>query len=238
VEQHLAGGVNAERQANITASGGFDGIDDALAGGGSAGGLKDSLVFQLSGLSGTQVFSFQAGTTGDQLKAAINLLSDATGIAANYGGGNLTLNSTAYGGDSFVDVDVISEGALGDFASGLQDMDGNAATRDIGTDIIAKVNGGAATGKANTLSVNNSVLSLSMAVVANFAGTISFDISGGGAEFQLGPDVVSNQQARIGIMNVNTASLSGATGRLYTLASGEGSDLETDPPRPPRSWTR
>ena len=41
---------------------------------------------------------------------------------------------------------------------------------------------------------------------AGFTGTINFDITGGGALFQLGPDVVSNQQARIGITSVNTAT--------------------------------
>ena len=37
-----------------------------------------------------------------------------------------------------------------------------------------------------------------------------FDITGGGALFQLGPDVVSNQQARLGIQSLYTAKLGGA----------------------------
>jgi flagellin len=58
---------------------------------------------------------------------------------------------------------------------------------------------------------------------------ISFAINGGGAVFQLGPQVVSNQQARIGIGSVNTAELGGSDGRLYQLRSGNDSDLATDP---------
>ena len=47
--------------------------------------------------------------------------------------------------------------------------------------------------------------------------------------FQLGPEVVSNQQARIGIGSVNTGELGGVDGRLYQLRSGNDADLATDP---------
>ena len=227
----LTGGLDAERATNTATAGGFTGINDQTAGGagGNTGGLTADLVFQLSGFSGTQIFSFETGATGAQLKAAINLVSDATGIGADFAGGNLTLESTEYGSSAFVDVGVVTEGALGVFGSGLQTIGGVAANRNVGADVIAKVNGVSATGRGNTLSINNSTLSLSMTVAAEFAGTIEFDITSGGAQFQLGPDVVSNQQARIGIMDVNSASLSGATGRLYTLASGGDNDLSSDP---------
>ena len=56
-----------------------------------------------------------------------------------------------------------------------------------------------------------------------------FDITGGGALFQLGPDVVSNQQARLGIQSLNTAKMGGASGRLYELASGGDKTLANDP---------
>ncbi|MFV2068814.1 MAG: flagellin [Pirellulales bacterium] len=56
---------------------------------------------------------------------------------------------------------------------------------------------------------------------------MAFDITGGGALFQLGPDVVTNQQARIGIQSVNTAKLSGVSGRLYQLRTGQNADLAT-----------
>jgi len=45
----------------------------------------------------------------------------------------------------------------------------------------------------------------------------------------LGPDVVSNQQARIGITSVNTARLGGVSGKLFQLGSGGTADLSTDP---------
>jgi flagellin len=57
---------------------------------------------------------------------------------------------------------------------------------------------------------------------------VSFTINGGGAVFQLGPDVVSNQQARIGIGSVNTTELGGASGRLFELRSGNANDLDSN----------
>ena len=66
-------------------------------------------------------------------------------------------------------------------------------------------------------------------MAAGFIGNVDFTITGGGAVFQLGPDVVSNQQARIGIGSVNTARLGGVSGLLFQLASGNTADLSTDP---------
>jgi flagellin len=47
--------------------------------------------------------------------------------------------------------------------------------------------------------------------------------------FQLGPDVVSNQQARLGITSVNTASLGGVSGKLYQLQNGNEASLANNP---------
>ncbi|MEL6896169.1 MAG: flagellin, partial [Planctomycetota bacterium] len=47
-------------------------------------------------------------------------------------------------------------------------------------------------------------------------------------QFQLGPDVVSNQQARLGITSLNTGRLGGSAGRLYELASGQAKQLTGD----------
>ena len=94
---------------------------------------------------------------------------------------------------------------------------------------MATVNGISAKGDGNTLSVNTSTLDLKTTVQAGFTGTSSFDITGGGALFQLGPDVVSNQQTRIGITSVNTAKLGGVDGTLFELASGGDADLLARP---------
>ena len=111
----------------------------------------------------------------------------------------------------------------GTFAGGL------SATRDDGTDIVATVNGIAAKGTGNSLSINTATLDLTLAVDAGSSTDVNFTITGGGALFQLGPDVVSNQQARIGITSVNTAKLGGVSGKLFQLGSGGTADLAERP---------
>ena len=136
--------------------------------------------------------------------------------------GVLTVTSTDYGTASLVDIDVISEGTGGTFEASL------SAARSTGTDIVATVNGVEADGVANTLSINTSALDLSLTVDAGSSTNFSFNITGGGATFQLGADVTSTQQASIGIASVSTGQLGGASGRLYELGSGQARSLTND----------
>src|SRR5262245_28072845 len=185
--------------------------------------LTDSLVVKIAGKKGSEVFTFELGATVTQIVDAVNLVSDATGVEATNNAGTLELDSTDYGSDAFVDVEVLDEGALGTFEAGL------SGTRDTGTDIAATVNGVTANGAGNSLSINTATLDLSLTVAAGSTTTVQFTIDGGGALFQLGPQIVSNQQARIGIGSVNTGELGGVDGRLYQLRSGNNADLTTDP---------
>jgi flagellin-like hook-associated protein FlgL len=74
-------------------------------------------------------------------------------------------------------------------------------------------------------------LQLSFTVDSQLADSASFNFSivGGGANFQLGPDVVSNQQARLGIQGISSATLGGVSGSLFELRSGGDKDLATNP---------
>ena len=199
--------------------------------GGADNGITDNLVIELAGSSGSEVLSFKAGTSITQLINGINLVSDATGVSAAESGttaGTLELTSTAYGADSVVDLQVITEGT-GGTSSGVFTTAVGQGDRQIGTDISASVNGVSATGKGNSLSINTATLDLGTTVATGFTGTINFTITGGGALFQLGPDVVSNQQARLGIGSVNTARLGGSDGKLFQLGTGGASSLTADP---------
>ena len=194
--------------------------------GGGGGGLDADVTFELGGLTGTEVFQFQAGTTGDIIEDAVNLVSDATGVSAAFtvGTGALTFSSTALGEKAFVDANIITEGAGGTFESGF-----GGTIRDIGDDIQVTVNGVSANADGNTFSINTATLDLTATLASGSAATdIDFNITGGGGLFQLGPNVVSNQQARIGIQSVNTASLGGDSGRLFQLRSGGSAELATD----------
>ena len=198
--------------SNVELSGGVD----------AASGLADDLVFQLNGKDGAETFNFGTGTTATQVAAAINLVKDSTGVSAEVDSGDLVLTSTEYGSEALVNVDVISEGSSGDFASNL------SSTRTTGTDIAATINGVEASGTANSFSINTATLDLSLTVDNGSSTDFSFNITDGGAKFQLGPDVVSNQQARLGIGSVSTGQLGGASGRLYELGSGQAKSLTND----------
>ncbi len=191
---------------------------------GNTGGqlLEDDLVFELNGKDGSDVFNFQAGATARQIRDAINLVKDATGVEASEDSSELTFLSTAYGSDAKVAINILSEGPAGGFKAGLSAQLAN------GTDIVATVNGVKASASGNTLSINTATLDLSLTVEDGDDTSFSFDINGGGALFQLGGDVVSNQQARLGIGSVSTGQLGGASGRLYELGSGQSKSLTSD----------
>jgi flagellin len=196
----------------------------AFAGGVGPGGLAADAVFELQGSKGSEVFNVSAGTSIDELISQINLVSDATGITAAADGTTLQLTSSDYGSDAVVDLRVIEEAATGTFTTEI-----DAGARDEGTDIVAKVNGVNASGRGNQLSINTSTLDVSVTVDEGSSANFNFTIDGGGALFQLGADVVGNQQARIGIDSVNTARLGGISGKLFQLGSGGSASLSDDP---------
>jgi len=189
-------------------------VGAATAGTDTTGGLASELVIELGGNDGSEVLSFGAGTTIAELQTGIDLVSDATGVTATVDGTTLNLTSVAYGSSAYVDLTAIT-----DDASLVTDA------RNEGVDIVATINGVTATGNGNELSINTATLDINATLDADFTGTSSFTITGGGALFQLGPDVVSNQQARLGIGSVNTARLGGVSGKLFQLQSGGSSDL-------------
>jgi len=193
-----------------------------LTGGTQGGGLNAELIFQLTGGSGAEVFKFQKGASLASIIQSVNLLKDATGVEATNDGGNLKFTSSSYGSKSLAAVDVVSEGLGGTFKTGL------SSARSSGTDIAATVNGISATGDGNSLSINSSTLSFALTVADGSSAAVRFDITGGGALFQLGGDVVSNQQARLGISSLNTAKLGGVSGKLFELASGASKSLTND----------
>ncbi len=191
----------------------------------SGGALTGNTVLQVGGESGYNVFNFDSGTTVAQIESAVNGVSDATGVAAKKdSSGNLVFYSTAYGSNAFVSVQAVS----GTFNT----VNGQAAssTRSTGTDVQATVNGVAATGNGLQASVDTPTLDLSFNVATGLTSgsSFNFSITGGGANFQIGPDVVSNEQARLGIQSVNTASLGGVDGSLYELQSGGDLSLSSN----------
>jgi flagellin len=191
----------------------------------SGGSLTSDLVLEVGGLSGFEVFNFGSGNTITQIRDAVNLVTDATGVSASISGSDLVFKSSEFGTKAFVSVRSLNTTTFAAYDTG-----NSLTTRDAGSDIRARINGVAATGDGLVASINTSTLDLSFKANSYLSAgsTASFTITGGGANFQLGPDVVSNQQARLGIQGVNTATLGGTSGQLYQLRTGGTKALSID----------
>ncbi len=177
-------------------------------------GIVDAL--DVGYLSGGTTYS---GTTTGGLAAEGNF--DAGDVV---GTGGLDFKSNDYGTSKFVSVKALS----GTFVT--VDAADTAKERDYGADASVRINGIGAIADGLDIKLNTSVLDLGFRLDSTFAAgtSTSFSITSGGAQFQLGPDVVSTQQARIAIQSMSTAVLGGVNGRLYQLRSGQSFDLTTD----------
>ena len=152
-------------------------------------------------------------------------MSDATGVSASLinplvATSGIRLLSKDFGSSAFVQVH-----ELGTTAGGFktQDAAGASVNRDIGRDVAATVNGAQSLGRGLDLSLNTTGLSLDLRLQESFntVGSTSFAVTGGGANFQLGPGVDSNQQVNIGVQSTAASNLgSGAIGYLSDVISG------------------
>ncbi len=189
----------------------------------------NSASIELSGLDGSEVFSFASDAAASAVSFAINQASYLTGVSAAVLVGStagattlgVELYSTAYGSDAFVSVDVLD----GTFETKVS-RTGASASRDIGDDVAGQLNGNTISAKGNSIQFNSRTLSLSVTLAIGFGGNTSFAIGKGGALFQLSPDVGAAGQTNIGIDSVTAAKLGrGDVGYLNSLATGGANDL-------------
>lgn len=202
-----------------------------------AGELPSAITLEVAGPEGVQVLDFASGLSIDDVIAAINGVTDVTGVtAARVNAGDVTsgiaFSSVGFGSETFVSVQRL--GASGTFAQ-VYAIQGNGpgpinwatstlnlSNRDTGKDVVAIVNGSVASGRGLGLSIRTFNLDLELTLTQTFAQTISgtettFEITGGGALYQLGPQVTSAQQTNIGIRSVSDSRLGG------TLVNNGGS---------------
>ena len=164
---------------------------------------------------GYKIESTKVTTTGGTTSSGISMFGQSDSNE------RLVLQALEAGSDNFVKV-AVAEGSFDTYC-----RLGNRRNTSIGGDIVATVNGLAATGKGTNISINTADLAMSMDV-ANVAGLrTGFTIQDGGALFQLGPDVISSQQMRVGIGSMLTTQLGGGSGKLFQLKSGGSADLIT-----------
>jgi flagellin len=205
---------------------------------GATGALLSSVSIEVAGNQGVQTLSFVSGTTLSAVVAAVNTVKETTGVsAALVDGGDqtsgLTFNSTGYGADEFVSVRRIGEG--GDFFSTYETQNGILLGRDEGRDVSAVINGALAVGRGLEVSLNTPALSLELDLTVDYANTTgvqrTFDITGSGANFQLGPAINSNQQVSFGLRSMaasrlGATDLGGIVHYLDSLKTGGDNSIE------------
>lgn len=182
--------------------------------------LPSAVSVDVAGPDGIITLSFPANATANDIVTAINAQVDATGVSAIASSTTgVRLNTSQYGTDAFISVSKVSTG--GTFTT--KNSSGQNASRVTGRDAVATINGFQSVGDGLELSVSSPLLKMTVTLDPTFgAGTSSFTITGGGALFQLGPDVNTNQQENVGVKAMQANKLgSRLVGFLSQLQSGQ-----------------
>jgi flagellin len=202
----------------------------AFAGSNPGGTVTTSATtIELKGLLGAERLSFASGITLGQIRAAINTVAEMTGVSAVVStpaaagvGSALLLNSRSYGSEAFVSVEPLEGNFIVNTAP-------NTTVRDVGVDAGVLVDGQAAYVQGLRADIRARGLDLRLYLAETFAQTLSsatFSITGGGAVFQITPEISPNGQLSVGLNAVSTTKLGNTVvGRLYTLRSGEANAL-------------
>ena len=236
----------------------FGGDNLNLGGAGASDGANDQFVIEIAGTEGSRELSFASGTTLNSVVAAINSFTDVTGVTGTVSGNGIRLDSTEYGQNEFVSVKVVDDSNIGTGSNigiyNFEAQDTNTANttiastftnaanplKDSGQDVSATINGIVATTAGRTASINTDFLDVELNISAT-SGTANaqtlgaltaFQITGGGADFQLAGQVDIAGKVSLGIQNVAVRSIGeseltvGGTTSTYFLADvGSGKDL-------------
>lgn len=207
---------------NVTTSAQTGQLTYTLAAG---SGINGSVSVNLTGVNGTESFTFASGSKLSAIKAVINSAKDSTGVSAFVSGAIMNLNSTSYGADQFVKIEAVS----GTFIAAE-----GASSTDSGVDAVVTVNGVTANTKGLQATVRTAALDIDVTLKASYGGALTdtpktFYVTGGGAKFNVTPDVTPAGQVAVGLRSIKTTDLgSSVLGRLSTLGSGQTNQLTSD----------
>lgn len=224
------------------------------------GQILSTTVLEIAGPNGVEVLTFNSFTSLSDVMTGVNKLTSITGVEASLVNGNvnsgIVFQSAEYGSSSFVSVTRQNKPAdpaddswnLVKFVDGTEipDTGGGfpwgsssltSATRDIGQNVSALVNGNLASGDGLNVSVNSPTLSVELQLAEAFATdptatNSTFHITGGGALFQVGPEVTAQQQVNLGIRSVAASKLGavlddGTLHFLSSIKSGGNNSIES-----------
>lgn len=184
----------------------------------AASGISTSpTTIEIAGNKGVEQLSFAASQHNSAIMVAINQLKASTGVSAVMSGGALRMTSTDFGAAQFVSVKTIA----GTFTT--------TSAKTFGTDAQVAINGQAAQVRGTDVSLSNGDIDVSLKLNSTFAqglNNTSFQITGGGARFQLGPVVNRQGQTTLGIGSIAATKLGDEViGYLSTLGSGGANSL-------------
>ncbi len=193
------------------------------------GTTNATTTLQIRGNLGSEILSFASGSTMAQLATAINTSSQLTGVSATAsaaagGPASLVLQSTTFGADEFVSVQVLEN--LTAFTSQAE------STTDSGANGTVTINGANGVVRGLDASVRSGSMSLDLTLTPSFnsvaGGSTNFEITGGGAVFSISPTVGLAGMETIGIGDVASGRLgSSGVGFLASLATGLANDLSS-----------
>jgi flagellin len=188
--------------------------------------IASSVNLEIAGPEGTTFLTFISGTTASAVAFAVNQVSDATGVRASYinsanVASGITFKTGDFGSKAFVSVEV----KRGTFAT--VNNAGSSAKRATGVDAQATINGALTVADGQKIMLKTATLDLDLTLDTAFGtGQTSFVVTGGGAKFQLGPQVDSSQQLSLGIQSVAATNLGDSdVGFLSDLVSGGTASL-------------
>jgi flagellin len=202
-------------------------------------GPNSSFVVEVAGANGAREFAFSSSTKLSAVVAGINQFTENTGVTASVTGTSIKLTSKEFGSDQSVGFRIVNTGGqtgtvfdaraasanlIASATSGA--FANNFTRRDVGQDVFALVNGQAATGKGLTARLNTDVLDIELTLASGTAQTTAsvgaFNITGGGAIFQLASRVDATGKVALGIQSVASNRLGNSTvGFLSSLGSGK-----------------
>jgi flagellin len=202
----------------------------------SAGVLENqgsgAVTFEIAGERGAQQFSFASGTTAANIVTAINAFSEALGVSAQVSGTDVRINSIGFGTDAFVRVREIanantSTNFITNTVAGV-----TQEVRTIGRNAQVNINGVVATARGLTARVALDGFDVAVSLLGNngvnAAGqSRTFYVTGGGADFNLAPDVSLASKVSLGIETVTSTNLgNGVSGFLSELKSGGSANVQ------------
>lgn len=203
----------------------------------------EQFVIEVGGVEGNRELQFASGTSLNDIAAAINAVNNVTGVTATVSGTGIKLTSDEFGSAEFVSVKITNDGGISagsgiltlsttDFgsanagsASAFNSTVASNGLRDLGQDIGGTINGLLAVGKGKQMSVNSDFLDVAFTLNTTASQTLAsvsaFNITGGGADFQLSSQVNVGGKVSIGIGDISTRKLGNSElGFLNDLASG------------------